>query len=288
MSMLFKFRPLVVNPELAVRIGLNEAIVLQQVNYWLEEKEQGVVHQGRRWVFNSYEAWAQQFPFWSVDTVKRAFTSLVKQGCLDAEKLNKAQRDQTNYYAINHKCEALMDEEDMPSSNGANCPDGEGKLPSSSGAECPVLIGANCPDVPTEITTKTTTEITTETRARNTAKKSALDFSQFPTQPSPDVWADYVQHRKAKRAPISQTVLNLLAKELAIAVNAGWTVDGALAEAMAAGWQGLKAEWLLNRNGNPNGRAPPVRLNRQEALEARNAQIIDDFVDDYARGGEPW
>ncbi|MCF1610069.1 hypothetical protein LQ759_09265 [Serratia marcescens] len=288
MSMLFKFRPLVVNPELAVRIGLNEAIVLQQVNYWLEEKEQGVVHQGRRWVFNSYEAWAQQFPFWSVDTVKRAFTSLVKQGCLDAEKLNKAQRDQTNYYAINHKCEALMDEGDMPSSNGANCPDGEGKLPSSSGAECPVLIGANCPDVPTEITTKTTTEITTETRARNTAKKSALDFSQFPTQPSPDVWADYVQHRKAKRAPISQTVLNLLAKELAIAVNAGWTVDGALAEAMAAGWQGLKAEWLLNRNGNPNGRAPPVRLNRQEALEARNAQIIDDFVDDYARGGEPW
>ncbi|HAT3794561.1 TPA: hypothetical protein I8624_002548 [Serratia marcescens] len=288
MSMLFKFRPLVVNPELAVRIGLNEAIVLQQVNYWLEEKEQGVVHQGRRWVFNSYEAWAQQFPFWSVDTVKRAFTSLVKQGCLDAEKLNKAQRDQTNYYAINHKCEALMDEGDMPSSIGANCPDGEGKLPSSSGAECPVLIGANCPDVPTEITTKTTTEITTETRARNTAKKTALDFSQFPTQPSPDVWADYVQHRKAKRAPISQTVLNLLAKELAIAVNAGWTVDGALAEAMAAGWQGLKAEWLLNRNGNPNGRAPPVRLNRQEALEARNAQIIDDFVDEYARGGEPW
>ncbi|MBH3122437.1 hypothetical protein [Serratia ureilytica] len=142
--------------------------------------------------------------------------------------------------------------------------------------------------VPTEITTKTTTEITTETRARNTAKKTALDFSQFPTQPSPDVWADYVQHRKAKRAPISQTVLNLLAKELAIAVNAGWTVDGALAEAMAAGWQGLKAEWLLNRNGNPNGRAPPVRLNRQEALEARNAQIIDDFVDEYARGGEPW
>ncbi|HBE9179227.1 TPA: hypothetical protein KNH08_002103 [Serratia fonticola] len=287
MSMLFKFRPLVVNPELAVRIGLNEAIVLQQVNYWLEEKEQGVMHQGRRWVFNSYEAWGQQFPFWSVDTVKRAFTSLVKQGCLDAEKLNKAQRDQTNYYSINHKCEALMDEGDMPQSNGANCPDGEGKLPPSSGAECPVLIGAKCPDVPTEITTETTTEITTKTRARSAAKKTSLDFSQFPTQPSPEVWADYEKHRKAKRAPITQTVLNLLAKELTIAVNAGWTVDNALAEAMSAGWQGLKGEWLLNRSGSSTGRMP-AQLNRQEALEARNAQIIDGFVEDYMQGGEPW
>ena len=80
--MLFNFRPLVINPELATRIGLNEAIVLQQVNYWINDKEQGVIHSGRRWVFNSYESWVKQFLFWSADTVKRAFTSLVKQGCL--------------------------------------------------------------------------------------------------------------------------------------------------------------------------------------------------------------
>lgn len=123
MSMLFNFRPLVINPELATRIGLNEAIVLQQVNYWINDKEQGVIHSGRRWVFNSYESWVKQFPFWSADTVKRAFTSLVKQGCLDVEQLNKSQHDRTNYYTINHDCELLNDAEQVPSSNGASCPD---------------------------------------------------------------------------------------------------------------------------------------------------------------------
>ncbi|QRE00631.1 primosomal protein I [Pseudomonas phage Itty13] len=87
-------------------------------------------------------------------------------------------------------------------------------------------------------------------------KKSAaaqLDLSGFPEQPSPAVWADFLKHRKAKRAPLTQTAVNLLAKELSLAAGSGWSVDDALAEAMAAGWQSLKAAWLANR------RAPPSR-----------------------------
>lgn len=150
MSMLFNFRPLVINPELATRIGLNEAIVLQQVNYWINDKEQGVNFEGRRWVFNSYESWVKQFPFWSADTVKRAFTSLVKQGCLDVEQLNKSQHDRTNYYTINHDCELLNDAEQVPSSNGANCPDRQAQ-------DAPMDEGKNARSI-TVTTTKTTTE----------------------------------------------------------------------------------------------------------------------------------
>lgn len=151
MSMLFNFRPLVINPELATRIGLNEAIVLQQVNYWINDKEQGVIHSGRRWVFNSYESWVKQFPFWSADTVKRAFTSLVKQGCLDVEQLNKSQHDRTNYYTINHDCELLDDAEQVPSSNGASCPDRQAQ-------DAPMEEGKNARSLMVT-TTKTTTEI---------------------------------------------------------------------------------------------------------------------------------
>jgi hypothetical protein len=35
MSLLMPSRPIVINPDLAYSIGLNEAIALQQVNYWL-------------------------------------------------------------------------------------------------------------------------------------------------------------------------------------------------------------------------------------------------------------
>lgn len=75
MGLLYNFRPLIINPELAIRIGLNEAIVLQQIKYWLTETESGHKQDGREWVYNTYEEWQKQFPFWSVDTIKRTFRS---------------------------------------------------------------------------------------------------------------------------------------------------------------------------------------------------------------------
>lgn len=177
MSMLFNFRPLVINPELATRIGLNEAIVLQQVNYWINDKEQGVNFEGRRWVFNSYESWVKQFPFWSADTVKRAFTSLVKQGCLDVEQLNKSQHDRTNYYTINHDCELLNDAEQVPSSNGANCPDRQAQ-------DAPMDEGKNARSLKVT-TTKTTTEtksIGASADASAPARPAKQDYSpEFET-----------------------------------------------------------------------------------------------------------
>ncbi|AOR58847.1 helix-turn-helix domain-containing protein [Pectobacterium parmentieri] len=122
--------------------------------------------------------------------------------------------------------------------------------------------------------------------ARKIALKSPLaefDFSAFPTLPSEQVWGDYVKHRKAKRAPITQTVVNILGQELTKAANAGWTVDQALGEAMAAGWQGLKFEWLANRNQSVRGVVP---LNKQEALEARNAQAFDEWLQEEAQALE--
>ncbi|MDY4380916.1 helix-turn-helix domain-containing protein [Pectobacterium brasiliense] len=122
--------------------------------------------------------------------------------------------------------------------------------------------------------------------ARKIALKSplaGLDFSAFPTLPSGQVWGDYVKHRNAKRAPITQTVVNILGQELTKAANAGWTVDQALGEAMAAGWQGLKFEWLANRNQAVRNAAP---LNKQEALEARNAQAFEEWLQEEAQALE--
>lgn len=143
MSLLFKFRPLVINPQLAERIGLNEAIVLQQLKYWLNETDSGLDHDGHRWVYNTVDQWQKQFPFWSVDTVKRALKSLQLQGIIFAEQLAKSKHDRTYHYAINYQSSALFEQGNLPCSEGGN-------LPSSIEAGCPVLH--------TEITTKTTSE----------------------------------------------------------------------------------------------------------------------------------
>ncbi|HDS8432531.1 TPA: replication protein, partial [Proteus mirabilis] len=44
--LLLKSRPLVVIPELAVHLGLNEAMLLQQIQYWLTETTSGVEYDG--------------------------------------------------------------------------------------------------------------------------------------------------------------------------------------------------------------------------------------------------
>ena len=121
MSLLFnKEEILLVNRRLAYLIGLNEAIVLQQIHYWVKKKGGGVEHQGVRWVFNSLERWQEQFPFWSQDTVKRALAALKAKGLVRVEKLSQVGRDRTNYYTIDYKQIALLEACNLPQCSSAH------------------------------------------------------------------------------------------------------------------------------------------------------------------------
>lgn len=73
--------PLQVLPTLAIAIGLNEAIVIQQLYYLLREPQFGKKIAEHKWIFNTVEQWVvNYFPFWSVRTVKTIFSNLSKRG----------------------------------------------------------------------------------------------------------------------------------------------------------------------------------------------------------------
>ena len=101
MSLLISEPPLQVLPSLAVKIGLNEAIILQQIHYWLLKSNN--VRDGYKWVYNSYSEWNKQFPFFSRNTMIRAFNSLEKQGLLITANYNKAGFDKTKWYRIDYE-----------------------------------------------------------------------------------------------------------------------------------------------------------------------------------------
>ncbi|HDG1697565.1 TPA: conserved phage C-terminal domain-containing protein [Kluyvera ascorbata] len=167
MSLLMPSRPIVINPDLAYSIGLNEAIALQQVNYWLKETTSGLERNGERWIYNTTEQWLEQFPFWSESTLKRTFTRLKTLGVLKIEQLNKSQRDMTNYYTINY-ASSLLDDVKVSESKRSKCtsPSGQNdtmeevKVKHSIGSKRPAVIRSNCTDVLPENTTESTTEIT--------------------------------------------------------------------------------------------------------------------------------
>ena len=134
--------PLQVLPSLAEKIGLNEAIVLQQIHYWLNPAHNKNFINGRHWVYNSYEEWQKQFPFWSKDTLKRAMTSLEKRSLIITEKFNEDKFDHRKWYSINY--EVLQGLEGCTDRSVQNAPIDErgnasfdgGKLPSSMSADC--------------------------------------------------------------------------------------------------------------------------------------------------------
>lgn len=106
MNLLFIDRPLPLNTSLAIRIGLNESIVLQQLSYWISH-DSGVTHDGCRWVYNTYSQWKEQVPFLSERTIQRTILKLEDMGIVRSEMLKKSRGDRTKYYTINQESEHL-------------------------------------------------------------------------------------------------------------------------------------------------------------------------------------
>ncbi|WP_462410365.1 conserved phage C-terminal domain-containing protein [Neobacillus sp. Marseille-QA0830] len=93
--------PIMIIPSLAAKIGLNEAIVLQQIHYWVQTSSH--VIEGKRWIYNTYKEWQKQMPFWSESTIKRIILSLEERGFLLSANWNKIKLDKTKWYTIDYQ-----------------------------------------------------------------------------------------------------------------------------------------------------------------------------------------
>lgn len=109
-KLLIDEHPLMVLPSLATAIGLHESMFLQQLHYWIDRS--GKERDGREWVYNSYEDWSKQFPWWSSGTIRRIVNRLKKQGLIvTTDKYNAIAIDKTLWYAIDYDVLAgIMDD----------------------------------------------------------------------------------------------------------------------------------------------------------------------------------
>jgi hypothetical protein len=175
--------PLQVLPSLAVAIGLNEAIFLQQLHYWLtptvKYKPHYKEYEGaiRPWIYNTYDTkkgeketgWKSNFPFWSVRTIKRIVTSLKEKGLILAtDQFNTAPSNRTLWYTIDYAKLEMYE-----STSGTLDSD---KLALSEGDKLALSREGQIGTLMTETTTETTTE--------NMAQSAADDFSDIlPDEP---------------------------------------------------------------------------------------------------------
>lgn len=204
-KVLFDKSPLVVDTVLATYIGLNEAIVLQQVHYWIEinKAKELNFYEDKYWTYNSMKEWGKSFPFYGDKTLKRIFNNLEKLGILKTGNFNKLRMDRTKWYTIDYeRLEAYIDEqaaaenaaeekacpvaEDKPGQNdpmqypkrenakGQNDPMEEDKMTQCKGTKWPNAYGQNDP-TNTRDFSKTSSETYPET---SSSFEQVVDFFQ--------------------------------------------------------------------------------------------------------------
>ena len=114
--------PLQVLPSLAREIGLNEAIMLQQMHYWLIKSSHEF--EGVKWFYKTLEDWQTEFPFWSTMTIRRTLTNLEKQKVIRIGNFNKKKFDKTKWYTIEYQCvnrRCVQSEQTMCSNRTDGC-----------------------------------------------------------------------------------------------------------------------------------------------------------------------
>jgi hypothetical protein len=183
-SLLIDESPLQVIPSLAVAIGLNEAIMLQQIHYWknLSPHERD----GRRWVAMSTPELNDKFPFWSEKTIKRTVANLRERKLLLITRKSASSWDRANWYAIDYDAMGALGsglEKGPTSASGQNDPMHEDKVTRSIGSERPDRSGQNDP-------------ITNNGKSKD--KRTPSEGAKKPPSAVAECWKAYTQGMKSR------------------------------------------------------------------------------------------
>ena len=180
-----KSKTLIINTDLALVLGdLNEAIVLNQLNYWLgiNRKAGKNFIDDRYWVYNSYSDWkAKDFPYWSEKTIQRTFTRLENKGVVVSANYNKLGIDKTKWYTIDtEKLQELVDEfnsdEDKMTNRQDNMTDRQDKMTCREGQCDRPLPEITTENINRDYNSEITGEVHTSVSEKQTARATRQDM----------------------------------------------------------------------------------------------------------------
>lgn len=129
------------------------------------------------------------------------------------------------------------------------------KLQALNGVSTPVEHPLK--SVATEPQRNSTNQSTSQPVNHKPIKRQAVER---PDNVGESVWNDFLAIRKAKRSPLTQTALEAIERE---AKKVPMPMSEALMICCARGWQGFKAEWVLDSASKP--KPAPVSFAQQAA-----------------------
>lgn len=207
--------------DIAVAYGLTEAIILNHMQFWIEQNEANKMnfHDGSYWTYNTTKAFAEIFPYLSQRQIQCALKHLRDEGILKTGNYNKSAYDRTLWYAFTEKGISIMQKckmEDTEMSNG---------------------FDAQVQPIPDNNTDNNTVN---NSNKRKTTKGFDAVVEEYTT--NADLKAaifDFIKFRKAIKAPLTDRALTLCLNKLDKLANNDLEKIAILNQSIERGWRGL-------------------------------------------------
>ena len=97
--------------EIAKEYGVNCAILLKYIYYWIEKNRANDkhFHDGCYWTYNSIRAFEELFPYMSKNTINRCLKTLVDKGLLIEGNFNSSSYDRTKWYTVTEFAKSILE-----------------------------------------------------------------------------------------------------------------------------------------------------------------------------------
>lgn len=209
----------------AEKYGIHEAVIISNIEFWIEKNKANRRHfyDGRYWTYNSAKAFAELFPYMTVNQVRRSLDALVEAEILVRGNFNQSAYDRTSWYAFSDKWILQKSEIHLA------------ELPNGSGSDAEPI-----PDIKTD--------------AKPVRKPRESRQLPPPDDVDAQIWNDWLELRKTKKSAVTDTVVRMARKE---AEKARMSLQAFLEIWCVRGSQGLKAEWLKASDFGNGGRSKP-------------------------------
>lgn len=97
--------------DIAVAFGVNPAIILENIGYWVKENEANErnIRDGYAWTVNSVQAFKALYPYMSEEQITYSLKKLVTEGLIQKGCYNEKKTDRTSWYTLTDKGRALLE-----------------------------------------------------------------------------------------------------------------------------------------------------------------------------------
>lgn len=243
------------NIKIAENLGIIEAILLHNIQFWVEKSKANSKHfyKNRFWTYNSAKAFAELFPYLSEQQISRALKRLTDEGWLMKDNFNNNPFDRTSWYSLSDKYYDEFMSENRQITN-------ENYINQNQKSHKSILTNAEIKNDNSYISTDINTDINkidSKTDSKKNLKKSrvsifsqALELYQPNQHFSLDDWAEWVEYKQAR---CKNLTLQTFKQNFNFLLKLGSSAKASISQSINHNWQGLfevKQNQQINSNSS--------------------------------------